>query len=160
VGVIMLFRKTVRPFTERQIALVNTFAEQALIAMENTRLFEAEQASKRELQASLEYQTATSDVLSVISRSPNRLRPVLDTIVATATRLCQADNAGFALLEGDDLRLVAADMRDGPQKEFLINRRFGLSRGSVLGRAAYQKQLVHVPDVLADPEWKDVETQR
>src|SRR5262245_10513879 len=82
VGVIMLFRKTERPFTERQIALVNTFAEQALIAMENTRLFEAEQASKRELQESLEYQAATSDVLSVISRSPNRLQPVLDTIVA------------------------------------------------------------------------------
>src|SRR5262245_37771758 len=159
VGVIMLFRKTVRPFTERQIALVNTFAEQALIAMENTRLFEAEQASKRELQESLEYQTATSVVLSVISRSPSRLQPVLDTIVATTTRLCQAENAGFALLEGDKLRLVAADMR-GAQKEFLINRRFELSPESVLGRAAYLKQLVHVPDVLADPEWKDVETQR
>jgi hypothetical protein len=92
-GVILVARDAVRPFTNRQIRLVETFADQAVIAIENTRLFEAEQASKRELQESLEYQTATSEVLGVISRSPTELQPVLDSIAATAARLCESVDA-------------------------------------------------------------------
>ena len=98
VGFISLHKESPGPFTDKQIELVETFADQAVIAIENTRLFEAEQASKRELQESLEYQTATSDVLEVISRSPTNLQPVFDTIVETAARLCQADVRRFPIV--------------------------------------------------------------
>ena len=91
IGVMAICRRTPQPFTTKQIELATTFADQAVIAIENTRLFEAEQASKRELQESLEYQTATAEVLSVISKSPHTLQPVLDSIIETAARLCQAD---------------------------------------------------------------------
>src|SRR5262249_32892907 len=103
VGVIMLFRKTVRPFAERQITLVNTFAEQALIAMENTRLFEEVQSRTRELTETLEQQTATSEVLSVISSSPTDVQPVLDAIVKTAATLCNSYDAVILLKDVDDM---------------------------------------------------------
>src|SRR5215470_13035650 len=109
IGVIGLRRTEVRLFTDRQIELLKTFANQAVIAIENTRLFEAEQASKRELQESLEHQTATSEVLGVISRSPNELQPVLDAMLQTAGRLCQAEYALFFRLEGGNYRVVASN---------------------------------------------------
>src|SRR5262245_30047691 len=99
IGVILIRRAEVRPFTERQVELVNTFADQAVIAIENTRLFEEVQTRTTELTEALEQQTVTSELLGVISRSPNEVQPVLDTIVATAQRLCQAERAAIWRLE-------------------------------------------------------------
>src|SRR5262249_42131302 len=101
IGVIGIRRTEGRPFTEKQIELLKLFANQAVIAIENTRLFEEVQARTKELQDSLDRQTATSEVLGVISRSPNEVQPVLDTIVATAQRLCQAERAVIWRLEGE-----------------------------------------------------------
>src|SRR4030095_15092997 len=107
IGVFFIYRTIVQAFTEKQIDLVTTFAEQAVIAIENTRLFEAEQASKRELQESLEYQTATSEVLGVISRSPTELQPVLDTSARTSQRLCEADRSSVWRLADGAFELAA-----------------------------------------------------
>src|SRR5262245_26653794 len=104
VGVIQCGRREVRPFTTKQIELVQTFADQAVIAIENTRLFEEVQARTKELQESLDRQTASSEVLGVISRSPNEVQPVLDTIVATAHRLCQSERTVIWRLEDETFR--------------------------------------------------------
>jgi GAF domain-containing protein len=106
-GVIALARAQVKPFSDRQVQLVTTFAEQAAIAVQNVRLFEQVQERTRELQESLEYQTATSEVLNVISRSPSDLQPVLDSIVAIAGRLCEAYDAAIVLRDGDWLKKAA-----------------------------------------------------
>src|SRR5262249_53197785 len=107
IGVIGLLRKAPGPFTPAQINLATTFADQAVIAIENTRLFDEVQTRTKELQDSLDRQTATSEVLGVISRSPNEVQPVLDTIAATAQRLCQAERAIVWRLEGETFRVVA-----------------------------------------------------
>src|SRR5215468_5583528 len=107
IGVVRLSRDKVSPFTPRQIALVETFADQAVIAIENTRLFEAEQASKRELQEALEHQTATSEVLNVISRSPTDVQPVFDTIVMSCKRLLSSHTAAVTRVSDGKIQLAA-----------------------------------------------------
>jgi len=157
VGVILCARREVRPFTAKQIELVQTFADQAVMAIENTRLFEAEQASKRELQESLEYQTATSEVLNVISRSPTELQPVLDAIAATAARLCESMAATVWRAAGGRVRVVA--QFGSPTDSSALP----LTRGSVTGRAIVDRKTIHVHDLAAmvETEYPDVkENQR
>src|SRR5262249_51156337 len=151
IGGITLARTRVAPFDDKQVALVEAFADQAVIAIENTRLFEAEQASKRELQESLEYQTATSDVLAVISRSPNELQPVLDAIVQTALSLCPSDRALVMLPQADGYRVVAR--AGSTPKQIQTQGLMPVGRGSVFGRVALEGRTIHVEDVRSDPDY-------
>src|SRR5262249_7616230 len=103
IGAIASRRLEVRPFTEKQIALLKTFADQAVIAIENVRLFKEIQERNAELREALEHQTATAEVLGIISRSPTDVQPVLDAIVESAGRVCGIDNLGLRLREGNNL---------------------------------------------------------
>jgi GAF domain-containing protein len=147
IGVIGIRRTEVRLFSDKQIAVLKTFADQAVIAIENTRLFEAEQASKCELQESLEYQTAISEVLSVISRSPNDLNPVLKAIGEIACRLCTAYDVCIFLRRGDKMRLM---FMSGPIGGYPIEHDFALTRGYVMGRAVIDARPVHVADLQVE----------
>jgi signal transduction histidine kinase len=157
-GVISPPKTRVEPFSDKQIALVETFADQAAIAIENVRLFEAEQQRTRELTESLQQQTATADVLKVISRSVFELQPVLDTLVATAARLCNAEMA-FIFCSQDEVYRLAANCGFPPAYEaFLKGVALSPSRTTVTGRAALEGHAVHVVDILADPEYGMPET--
>ncbi|MFL5088440.1 MAG: GAF domain-containing protein, partial [Xanthobacteraceae bacterium] len=152
-GVFMIARRAPQPFTDKQIELVTTFADQAVIAIENVRLFDEVQARTRELQQSLEYQTAISDVLNVISRSPSDIQLVLDTIARTAQRLCQSEHAYIFRLDGGRYRLLAAKDAEAERVQHLKENPIARDRGSVLGRAALERRTVHIPDVTTDPEY-------
>src|SRR5215510_3319093 len=151
IGVIVVQRKTVRPFTEKQIELITTFADQAVIAIENVRLFDEVQARTRELSEALEQQTATSEVLQVISTSSGELEPVFETMLANAVRICEATFGNMYLCDGEVFRIAAAHNTPTPLLEH--RRRVPLQRPtSAFGRMVRTKEVVHVADLLADPK--------
>jgi signal transduction histidine kinase len=160
IGVLVLLRTKVEPFTDRQIELVTAFANQAVIATRNVGLFQEVQTRTRELTQSLEYQTATGEVLNIISRSPTELQPVLDLIVETAARLCLADLAYIFKLEAGKFGLAAAKNADDEHVQYLARHPPSLERGSLTGRVALDRMTIHVRDVVTDREYTRWDSQK
>jgi GAF domain-containing protein len=152
IGTFSVWRKNVMPFTERQIELVTTFADQAVIAIENVRLFQELQHRNRQLTEALEQQTATSEILRVISSSPTDLQPVFQTILDNAVRLCEAQNGALFRFDGETLRGVSVHNVSPAMEAYALGTPFRPGRESVVRRVALERRLIHMPDVLADPE--------
>ncbi len=161
IGILIVSRATVQPFDDKHIALLTTFADQAVVAIENTRLFEAEQQRTRELTESLEQQTATSDVLRVISSSPADIQPVLETISERAEKLCDAEISGISIVDGELIRL--ASIHGMTEAGVEANRRvFPMQRTdeTVNARAIRTRSVCHVADVLSDPQYQPKDAAR
>src|ERR1700736_6224640 len=147
IGSLSVRRIEVRPFSDKQIELAATFADHAVIAIENSRLFDEVQARTREVQESLDYQTAISDVLNVISRSPNELQPVFDSIVQTSTRLCEAEYSVFFRRQDDgNYRIAATDNAEAEFIKFAREYPFEPTRASCTGRAVLERRTIHILD--------------
>jgi GAF domain-containing protein len=150
IGVIVIRRVEVRPFAPKQITLLQTFADQAVIAIENVRLFTELGARNRELTEALEQQTATSEILRVISSSPTDLQPVLDTVAENAARVCGAIDSSIFRLDGDALRLVA--LHGALPSPLDVGETISVTRDTVSGRAVSELRTIHVEDMWALPE--------
>jgi signal transduction histidine kinase/HAMP domain-containing protein len=152
-GCILIRRTEVKPFEQKDVALLTTFADQAAIAIENVRLFEAEQQRTRELSESLEQQTATADVLKIISRSTFDLQSVLNTLVESVARLCDSDMVSIRRPKGVGFLHVAARGVPSEYSEYMQNHPIEPGRGTVAGRVLLEGKPVHVTDVQVDPEY-------
>ena len=147
IGVFFIWREEVRPFTDKQIELVTTFADQAVIAIENVRLFQELETRNAELTESLEQQTATAEILRVIASSPTDLQPVMEAVAENAARVCGATDSSIYRLEGEHLRIMA---RHGTlRRPRTIGDRIPINRGTVSGRVVGDRRTIHVEDILA-----------
>ena len=153
IGAVGIYRQEVRPFTAKQIELVQNFAAQAVMVIENVRLL-------NELRESLQQQTATADVLKVISRSTFDLQKVFETMVESAARLCHADRANIWLLKDESMQYVATYGFQPDFEEYMLSLQLKVHRGSISGRAALEGRIIHVHDVLADPEFALLDAQK
>src|SRR5262249_56454174 len=142
-----------RPFTDKQIALLQTFADQAVIAIENVRLFTELRTSNRDLTTALDQQTATGELLKVIGRSTFDLQPVFETLAENAIRLCDAGQATIFRYDGQFLHAVVTRDLAPAQKEFVEQNPIVPGRESGAGRAALERRTIHIHDVQNDPEY-------
>jgi two-component system, NtrC family, sensor kinase len=154
IGAFGLARNRVETFSAREVELVTTFADQAAIAIESVRLLDALRARTRDLEEALEYQTATSDVLQVISRSTFDLQPVLETLTESALRLCQAATGGIAIKQDDNFRYVTSKSPAPEFDAFIRAQSFRPGRDSIVGRVALEGRVVQIADNTADPEYR------